>query len=211
MARNKHPEQTVQLILDTAARLFARQGYDQTSLQDIIDATHLSKGAIYHHFTSKLDILLRIADQIATVNADTLGEIRDRKGLTGAEKLRELFRVAVLQDYQQQLLGLMPCLLDNPQFLAMLVRSVLDDAAPHYVQPILEEGVADGSIRTDSPRELAQALLLLTDLWVAPILQPVPPEQVRSRCLLLNQITRPFGFELMDEDLIRQLEGYWRA
>ena len=211
MARNKHPEQTVQLILDTAARLFAQQGYDQTSLQDIIDATHLSKGAIYHHFTSKLDILLRIADQIATVNADTLGEIRDRKGLTGAEKLRELFRVAVLQDYQQQLLGLMPCLLDNPQFLAMLVRSVLDDAAPHYVQPILEEGVADGSIRTDSPRELAQALLLLTDLWVAPILQPVPPEQVRSRCLLLNQITRPFGFELMDEDLIRQLEGYWRA
>ena len=88
---------------------------------------------------------------------------------------------------------------------------MLDDAAPHYVQPILEEGVADGSIRTDSPRELAQALLLLTDLWVAPILQPVPPEQVRSRCLLLNQITRPFGFELMDEDLIRQLEGYWRA
>ena len=211
MARNKHPEQTVQLILDTAARLFAQQGYDQTSLQDIIDATHLSKGAIYHHFNSKLDILFRIADQIATVNADTVGEIRDRKGLTGAEKLRELFRVAVLQDYQQQLLGLMPCLLDNPQFLAMLVRSVLDDAAPHYVQPILEEGVADGSIRTDSPRELAQALLLLTDLWVAPILQPVPPEEVRSRCLLLNQITRPFGFALLDEDLIRQLEGYWRT
>ena len=139
-----------------------------------------------------------------------LGKIRDRKGLTGAEKLRELFRTAVLQDYQQQLLGMMPCLLDNPKFLALLIRSVLNDAAPHYVQPILEEGMADGSIQTDSPRELAQALLLLTDLWAAPILQPVPPEEVRSRCLLLNQLTRPFGFTLMDEELIRQLEGYWR-
>lgn len=27
----------------------------------------------------------------------------------------------------------------------------------------------------------------------------------------LNQLTRPFGFTLMDEELIRQLEGYWRA
>ena len=140
-----------------------------------------------------------------------LGEIRDRKGLTGAEKLRELFRTAVLQDYQQQLLGMMPCLLDNPKFLALLIRSVLDDAAPNYVQPILEEGMADGSIQTDSPRQLAQARLLLTDLWAAPILQPVPPEEVRSRCLFLNQLTRPFGFELMDEELIRQLESYWRA
>ena len=211
MARNKHPEQTVQLILETAARLFAQKGYDETSMQDIMDATHLSKGAIYHHFSSKLDILLRIADQILMVNEDMLGEIRDRKGLTGAEKLRELFRTAVLQDYQQQLLGMMPCLLDNPKFLALLIRSVLDDAAPNYVQPILEEGMADGSIQTDSPRQLAQALLLLTDLWAAPILQPVPPEEVRSRCLFLNQLTRPFGFELMDEELIRQLESYWRA
>ena len=58
MARNKHPEQTVQLILETAARLFAQKGYDETSMQDIMDATHLSKGAIYHHFKGKEEILL---------------------------------------------------------------------------------------------------------------------------------------------------------
>ena len=50
MARNKHPEQTVQLILDTASTLFLQKGYDKTTLQDIIDATKLSKGAIYNHF-----------------------------------------------------------------------------------------------------------------------------------------------------------------
>ena len=33
------------------------------------------------------------------------------------------------------------CLLDTPNFLALLIRSVLNDAAPHYVQPILEEGM----------------------------------------------------------------------
>ena len=47
MSRNKYPEETVKLILDTAAKLFAEKGYDETSLQDIIDRTNLSKGAIY--------------------------------------------------------------------------------------------------------------------------------------------------------------------
>ena len=73
------------------------------------------------------------------------------------------------------------------------------------------EGRAGAHFQPDSPRHLAQPLLLLTALWAAPILQPAPPEEVRSRCLFRNQLPRPFGFALMDEELIRQLEGYWRA
>ena len=53
MPRNKYPEQTVEKILDAAAALFAEKGYQSTTLQDIIDATGLSKGAVYHHFRSK--------------------------------------------------------------------------------------------------------------------------------------------------------------
>ncbi len=37
MARNKYPEETKKLIVDTAARLFMEKGYDHTSIQDIID------------------------------------------------------------------------------------------------------------------------------------------------------------------------------
>ena len=36
MARNKHPEETVNLILDVAFRLFMEKGYENTSIQDII-------------------------------------------------------------------------------------------------------------------------------------------------------------------------------
>ena len=46
MARNKHPEETVQRILTTASKLFLEKGYEKTSLQDIIRETGLSKGAI---------------------------------------------------------------------------------------------------------------------------------------------------------------------
>ena len=45
MPRNKYPEQTVEKILDAAALLFLQKGYQNTTLQDIIDATKLSKGS----------------------------------------------------------------------------------------------------------------------------------------------------------------------
>ena len=57
MARNKHPEETVNRIVDVASRLFLEKGYNQTSIQDIVDHLgSLSKGAIYHHFKSKEEI-----------------------------------------------------------------------------------------------------------------------------------------------------------
>ena len=50
MARNKYPEETIQKILDVSYRLFLEKGYEHTSIQDIVHAIGMSKGAIYHHF-----------------------------------------------------------------------------------------------------------------------------------------------------------------
>lgn len=53
MGRNRHPEQTLEKIVDVSAELFAKKGYEQTSIQDILDATGLSKGGLYHHLNQK--------------------------------------------------------------------------------------------------------------------------------------------------------------
>ncbi len=47
-------------ILRTAARLFQERGYEATSMQDVASALNLSKGALYHHFQSKDEILFEI-------------------------------------------------------------------------------------------------------------------------------------------------------
>ena len=211
MARNKHPEQTVQLILDTASTLFLQKGYDKTTLQDIIDATKLSKGAIYHHFASKEAILIAVVDRIGEFNSAVLAEIRDKKGLTGAEKLREMFRTAVRLSFQGGILNMLPFLIENPKFMALQMESILNEAAPCYVLPILREGIADGSIRADYPEQLAEVLLLMTDLWLHPVLRPSTPEQVRARCAFFNQFTRQYGFELLDEDLIEAMAEFSRT
>ena len=202
MARNKHPEQTVKLILDTASALFFQKGYDKTTLQDIIDATKLSKGAIYHHFASKEAILIAVVDRIGDFNSAVLAEIRDKKGPTGAEKLRDLFRTSMKLSFQGKILHMLPFLIENPKFMALQMQSILGEAAPDYVLPILREGIADGSIRADHPEQLSEVLLILSDLWLHPILRPSTPDQVRARCAFFNQFTQQYGFALLDDDLV---------
>ena len=65
MARNKYPEETVEKILDVAQRLFLKKGYDETTIQDIVNELGgLTKGAIYHHFKSKNEIMDALSNNI---------------------------------------------------------------------------------------------------------------------------------------------------
>ena len=51
------------LILDAAARIIRQKGYHAASMQDIADAVNLQKASLYHHFSSKQEILLALLDQ----------------------------------------------------------------------------------------------------------------------------------------------------
>lgn len=124
MARNKYPEETVKLILDVATHLFVEKGYDATSLQDIINETNLSKGAIYHHFSSKEEIFEAIFHRIGEENTNALAKVRDDKSLNGLEKLRAIFKAALFNSNQSLMLTVTPCLLDNPRFLAMQIAQL---------------------------------------------------------------------------------------
>ena len=58
-----------QEILDTAERLFLSRGYEQTSVQDILDEMGLSKGGFYHHFDTKMALLRPSASGAARVSS----------------------------------------------------------------------------------------------------------------------------------------------
>lgn len=96
MARNKHPEETVVKILDVAMRLFVERGYEQTSMQNIIDGLGgLTKGAVYHHFSSKEEIFFAAMDRVTAPGVERLRKIRDAKGMTGREKIQAMFQNGV--------------------------------------------------------------------------------------------------------------------
>ena len=47
-------------FIETAMKLFAEKGYHATSIQDLVEAWGISKGAFYHHFASKEELLLEV-------------------------------------------------------------------------------------------------------------------------------------------------------
>lgn len=206
MARNKYPEETVKLILDVATRLFTEKGYDATSLQDIINDTKLSKGAIYHHFASKEEILEAIFNRIGEENTTALAKIRDDNALNGIEKLRSIFKAALFNSNQSLMLTVTPCLLDNPRFLAMQLRQLYQIVAPKFIKPILQQGIDDKTIQVQNPGELAEAIMVLSNIWLNPLVSMTDETGMRNRCITFNTLLQGMGIELLLDD--EMIDGY---
>ena len=91
MARNKYPEETTNQILRVALDLFIQKGYEQTSIQDIINGLGgLTKGAIYHHFKSKEEIMQAVIDHLFKDVDEMLSAVRDDKELSGLEDRKSI-------------------------------------------------------------------------------------------------------------------------
>lgn len=74
-------------VMQAALELFAEQGYANTSVRQVVDTAGVTKGALYHYFQSKDDLLFAIYERILTVQTEHLQEIIGRGGPV-AETLR---------------------------------------------------------------------------------------------------------------------------
>lgn len=202
MARNKHPEETVSLILDVAARLFLEKGYEHTSIQDIIDNLGgLSKGAIYHHFRSKEDILVAVTEKMTGESNQLLVDIRDQKKLSGKEKLRAILTESVNRPVQDEIFTVAPNLGTNPRLLFSMMGETITDVAPNYIRPILEQGMADGTIEAEYPLELAELIMLVANFWMNPMVFDDSVEKVRNKTVIFRQLMKGLGLDVVDDEL----------
>ena len=156
MSRNKYPEETIAKILDTSLRLFLEKGYEKTTIQDIVNNLEgLTKGAIYHHFKSKEEILDAALDRADAAAFRAYKEIRDDQNMS-----------------------------------------------------IIREGMEDGTIRTEQPREMAEVLVLLANLWVAPIFSDISADQLAARMKFYMKMLKEMGADLSEEKVVGRVEQF---
>jgi len=86
--RARYDAKQQQVVLDAAA-IFARRGYDQTTVQQLADELGIAAGGLYHYFGSKEQILGAICEQIMDPFLDEAEELVQR-GLDPADELRAL-------------------------------------------------------------------------------------------------------------------------
>lgn len=207
MARNKNPEETVNKILDVASRLFMEKGYEYTSIQEIIDQLGgLSKGAIYHHFKSKEDILVAVTDRITGESNRMLAEIRDRKDLNGKEKLKTIFKESVIRLELNEVFATAPNLHNNSKLLCSILYDTLEDVAPNYILPIIKQGITDGSIQTDYPEALAELIIFVANVWMNPMIFDNTAAENYNKFIVFQQMMRGFGLDIVDEEILNRLQ-----
>lgn len=87
----RNPEVTKETILKKSGILFNTQGYKATSLSNITDATGLTKGAIYRHFTSKDELEIETLTHLSGImNEKIRGRIKEQA--TAGNKLRAVVK-----------------------------------------------------------------------------------------------------------------------
>jgi AcrR family transcriptional regulator len=158
-------EQTHNTIIEQAAEVFNRQGYAGTSMGDLMDATGLSKGAIYNHFANKDDLALQVFDYAVERIQERVSDAIRAVPRHAIQRL-----VAVVEVYRDYL--------DDPVFAAgcpVLNTSVeADDTHPAlraraqtvmdiwfgYLIHTIERGIREGQVRPDVNAQQVAALII---------------------------------------------------
>ena len=183
------------------------KGYEHTSIQDIIDNLGgLSKGAIYHHFKSKEDILFAVTDRMTAESNQMLAVIRDRTDLNGKEKLKTIFKASINRPVQDDIFTVAPDFHNNAKLLFSLLHDTIDNVAPNYILPIIQQGISDGSIETNYPEQLAELILLAANIWMNPMIFNSSEEETYRKYMVFCQMMESFGLDVADSELLGRLE-----
>lgn len=208
MARNKYPEVTVERILDVSQRLFLEKGYENTTIQDIVDELGgLTKGAVYHHFKSKEEIMDAVGDRMFFSN-NPFEAVRGRTDLNGLQKLREAVRLNQSDQERVRLTAQSIPIAKSPRLLQEMIVSNRKVLTPYFLE-LIEEGNRDGSMHTNYPREIAELLPLLTSLWLLPSVYPASREQMKRKFLFLGEMLEKMGVPLMDDSIRALVDDFF--
>lgn len=208
MARNKYPEVTVERILDVSQRLFLEKGYENTTIQDIVDELGgLTKGAVYHHFKSKEEIMDAVGDRMFFSN-NPFEAVRGSTDLNGLQKLREAVRLNQSDQERVRLTAQSIPIAKSPRLLQEMIISNRKVLTPYFLE-LIEEGNRDGSMHTDYPREIAELLPLLTSLWLLPSVYPASREQMKRKFLFLGEMLEKMGVPLMDDSIRALVDDFF--
>ena len=165
----------------------------------------LSKGAIYHHFKSKDDILMAVTDRMTAQSNQMLADIRDCGNLSGREKLKRIFKESISRPVQNDIFTVAPNFHDNPKLLFSLLHDTIDEVAPNYILPIIRQGIADGTIKTEYPEQLAELILLAANVWMNPMIFDSSVEESCRKFMVFGQMLRGFGLDIVDDEMLKRL------
>ncbi len=159
----KKPDVRKNEILDAAQEFFFKKGYEDTTIQDILDAIDIAKGTFYYYFKSKdelLDALVeRTTDQLTAQFTNVMDSeqnaIKKFSSLSRAASSFKRTNIAVFAVFLKVLYRD-----ENILMRTRMFRQITKKAAPLYAQ-IIRQGIKERLFNTPDSDEIAEMIIRL--------------------------------------------------
>jgi AcrR family transcriptional regulator len=176
-------------FIDVAQRLITQKGYEQMSIQDLLDELEASRGAFYHYFDSKQELLEAVIERMVDAGLAAVAPIVEDPQLTALEKLMGVFGGIGRwkTDRKAFVLSLLEVWISDEN---AIVREKFRRGLAGHLLPLLstivKQGMVEEVFNVSSPVATAQVMLMLllglqevaTDLYIAHVANTVTYEEV---------------------------------
>jgi len=146
-------------IFEAAAQIFSQKGFHASSMQDIAQAVNLQKASLYHHISSKQDLLVGVLDQALDLLIERMQQVMDLP-LSADEKLGQAMRVYLTTMLEHRDLAAV-LLLEHRSLKPELRESHIPrrDRFENLWRELIEEGISQNAFDCMNVDLVARALL----------------------------------------------------
>ena len=196
-------DETRSRILDAAADVFADKGYHDARMDEIVAASHTSKGGVYHHFPSKNYIFFALIDKFTKLLEDRL-KVAIEKEEHGLQRVDAAIKICMQTFGQHRTLAkiaLVQAVGLGETFEEK--RRAINDRFAGIIQKYLEQAIADGSIPEIDTEVAARAWMGALNEVVLRWVYTGSPEPDRATPALRTLLLRSIG---VSEERIVELD-----
>jgi AcrR family transcriptional regulator len=227
MARTLNPAaHTVkrEAFMDAALRLIRAKGYEQMSVQDVLDEVEASRGAFYHYFDSKQALLEAVVERFADEGIATLAPVLNDPDLSAIQRLeRVIGGIARFKAESKDLVleFVNVWMSDDNAIVREKIRRIRVRLLAPLLSALVREGIEEGLFAASSPDDTAQVLVALMDgfsevatrMFIDRQANAIPYEAVqRAAAANIEAFERilgaaPGSVRLLDEPTMREWFG----
>lgn len=165
MTTHKTKEERRDQIISAAISCFAKKGYYETSIDDIVREANLSKGSLYWHFKSKRELFQSLVEKWLQEFTENLGSLPD-EAATAMDKLYMVIEAvknnaAARPELARAQLEFYSLAVRDEEFKAWLMENYTVDR--QFLESILEEGIRSGEFREVPVGSMARMIMAYLD------------------------------------------------
>ena len=151
-------------FIDAAQRLMTSKGYEQMSVQDVLDAVEASRGAFYHYFDSKQELLEAVIERMVDQGLGAVEPVVHDRSLSAIAKLQRV--LGTIGRWKTARKPLVLALLevwmsDDNAIVRDKLRRTMVGRMSETLTPIIQQGIDEGVFQADSATYTARVFVML--------------------------------------------------